>query len=331
MGTKGVKILEEVEEFPTKPSIEEERAQVVETGEFCRLLGRPLGDVRVCLKVKAGELLQLYDGKPIDQHIIPAPSISLSEALEMHLLSTKMKIVLAYILTRSIWQFYNSDWMRTGWTSDLIHFMLERSPNDQVATEKPNIYACNPCFALQFGSSNDSFTEHCASRSILHRYPRVLALGILLVEIGQEANGIRTAGQAQSLEEKINNDWTMGQIALRNKSWPYFDFLPGGTVVQTYKTIVKACFDREIFSNVAMPLRDSDVKQGIEERRAILYERIVYPLETLLTDMDWTHALENIEPADLTRPPAQPTRAQSSESLQLRLSSTTTDSTKYVL
>ncbi|KAI9766109.1 MAG: hypothetical protein M1840_006816, partial [Geoglossum simile] len=315
--SKGVKFLdEETKESPMESSPDEGRAQVVEVGMFCKLLGRRLGDVRICLKLQAGELFQLYDGEQVNQHIIPTPSISLAKVLEVCRLSTKMKIVLAYILARSVWQFYDSDWMKNKWTSEVIHFMLERSP-DEVDTEQPKTYACNPCFAFQFDDSGNGSTEYCDYFSIIHRYPRVLALGILLVEIGGEAHAAGTSDHVQPLEEQINNDWTMGMHTLRDGRWPDFNFLSSRAVVQTYKRVVTNCFDRMIFNVSTLPTH-AGPEQGVEGRRAILYERVVYPLEELLTDMGWIDALGNIEPMESTRLPAQHPSIRRPEPLQLR-------------
>jgi hypothetical protein len=219
--------------------------------------------------------------------------------------------------------------MKTRWTSEFIHFMLERSPDDEDDTEQSKIYTCHPCFAFQFEGSDNGFAEYCDASHILHRYPRLLALGILLVEIGQKACSAEARSQVQSLEEMINNNWTMGKNALKNKLWPDFDNLSSGTIMQTYKTVATNCFDQKIF-NVPMLPTPVGAEQGIEERRAILYERVVYPLEKLLRDLGWTDALRTIEPMDSTMPPAQPPRIQSTEHQQPQLLNTSSDLTRYV-
>lgn len=290
--------IEDAIEPPAEPSSEKQRPRVVQVGEFCKLLQKRLGDVRICLDLLAGELHPLPDAEQIEHHILPRPSMSLSNALRVRRLSTKMKIVLACILARSVWQFYDSDWMKTRWSSELIHFMLERCPDDEVDTENPKLYACNPCFAFRFDDPDLCFMEYCGADHIGHRYPRVLALGILLVEIGGDTHGAQLGSQAQSLEEMINSDWMRGKRALKKERWPDFDFQTSGTVVQTYREVVANCFEQKIFT-ADMPLSDAGNESGIAARRYILYERVVYPLEKLLKDMGWTAAMEQIEPMGL--------------------------------
>ncbi|CZR51216.1 uncharacterized protein PAC_01091 [Phialocephala subalpina] len=315
-GSKSVKVsTEDATRPPTKLSSDEQRPRPVQVGEFCELLAKRLGDVCICLNLLAGELHPLRDGEQIDHHIIPKPSMSLSSALRVRRLSTKMKIVLACILSRSVWQFYHSDWMKTKWTSELIHFMLERCPDDEVDTEQPKLYACNPCFAFQFDDSDHNFMEYCGADHIGHRYPRVLALGILLVEIGGDIPGAQPTSQAQSLEEMINNDWMRGKVALKKERWPDFDFQSSGTMVRTYKEVVANCFEQKIF-NADMPPSHTGDERGIEERRAILYERVVYPLEKLLMDMGWTAAMEDIEPMGSMTSICQPFKIRNAEYLQ---------------
>jgi hypothetical protein len=41
------------------------------------------------------------------------PGISLANILELYHLTAKMKLALAYILALSVWQYYDSDWMKT--------------------------------------------------------------------------------------------------------------------------------------------------------------------------------------------------------------------------
>ena len=317
-GSKSVRICDEkLENCPSGSSTDEENSQVLQVGKFCELLRTHIGDVRIRLNVHAGQLRDLQEIDLVDQNILHKPSIPLAKALKLHQLSTRMKIALSYILAQSFWQFYNSDWMKTRWTSEFIHFMLEKSPDDVRDVEQPKIKACNPCYSFRFNDSDSDFTEHCVAPKIRHRYPRVLALGILLLEIGGDAPPPEVdAGpsQHQSIVLKINNDWVTGKSVLKSQRWPDFDFKSSGTIAQTYKAVVANCFDEDIFKTDA----DQGSEQGIEDRRTIFYERIVYPLKKLLKDMGWLDNLEAIEPIELTRPQEQPSSIQSGAPLQLQ-------------
>lgn len=275
--------------------------------------------MRRCLNVQAGQLrLRVKESvDDVDQYILHQPSIPLAKALELRRLSTRMKIVLSYILAQSFWQFYNSDWMKTRWTSESVHFMLEKSLDDVTNTVQPKIKACNPCYSFRFNDFDSDFTEFCVAPNIRHRYPRVLALGVLLLEIGGKALPPEVdAGlsQHQSFALKINNDWVFGKMVLKLPHWPHFDFNPNGDIAKTYKTVVANCFDEDIFKTDA----GQGSEQEIEDRRTIFYERIVYPLNKLLRDMKWLDNLEAIEPIELTRRQEQPSRIRSMAPLQLQ-------------
>lgn len=328
--SKSVRVWDEKpENFPTGSSTGKENPQVLQVGKFCELLRTSVGDVRIRLKVHGGQLRDLQEIDDVDQYILHKPSIPLAKALELRQLSTRMKIALSYILAQSFWQFYNSDWMKTRWTSECIHFMLEKSPDDVRDTEQPKIKACNPCYSFRFNDSDSDFTEYCVAPKIRHRYPRVLALGILLLEIGGEAPPEVDAGlsQHQSVVLKINNDWVTGKRVLKSRRWPDFDFKFSGTIAQTYKAVVANCFDEDVFKTDA----DQGFEQGIEDRRTIFYERIVYPLNRLLRDMGWLDNLEAIEPIELARRQEEPSSIQSMAPLQMQSLITTTSLSQYVL
>lgn len=317
-GSKSVRIWgDKPENCPSGSPTDKQSSQVVQVGKFCELLRTPVGDVRICLNVQAGQLRDKEEIDEVDQYILHQPSIPLAKALQLRRLSTRMKIALSYILAQSFWQFYNSDWMKSRWTSEFIHFMLEKSFDDVRDAEEPKIKACNPCYSFRFNDSDSDFVEHCVAPKIRHRYPRVLALGILLLEIGGKApppEDVAGLSQLQSIILKINNDWATGKSVLKSQRWPDFDFKSSGTIAQTYKTVVENCFDENIFKTDA----DQRPDQGIEDRRTIFYERIVYPLNKLLRDMGWLDNLEAIKPIELTLREEQPSRIQNVAPSQLQ-------------
>ncbi|KAH8800613.1 hypothetical protein F5884DRAFT_636397, partial [Xylogone sp. PMI_703] len=271
------------------PSANKQQPRGIIPKNFCQLLGGSYGQARVCLKVEAGSLWQLHDAEEIDHHIVPGPSVSLAQVFRTRRLSTKMKIILAYIIARSVWQLYDSDWLKTEWTINNIHFMIEQSPEIDCEIQEGQLYACRPCFAFQFNNRRGpELEEYCDAWSIIHRYPRILALGILLLEIGRVSSDDSMDTPSQSLQAKLNNDHTRGVTTLKRSNWPDFDFDSGGTVVKAYKDVVRSCFDTKTLRN--MP------KDDVQERREYLYKHVVSPLGRLVGDMGWTCALQVIEP-----------------------------------
>jgi hypothetical protein len=37
----------------------------------------------------------------------------------------KKRLILCYHLSRSVWQFYSSDWAASGWHKDFVHFVFQ--------------------------------------------------------------------------------------------------------------------------------------------------------------------------------------------------------------
>ncbi|KAH7460575.1 hypothetical protein FOMA001_g19520 [Fusarium oxysporum f. sp. matthiolae] len=103
------------------------------------------------------------------------PSVSLSIILRNHKLSQKMKYLLSYLLAKSMWQFYSTDWMGKEWTKESIHFMFER----RQSAKNAGIYLNEPFISARFGpegNNNDSEFRP-------HKFPKIKALGIVLLEI----------------------------------------------------------------------------------------------------------------------------------------------------
>ncbi|KAJ9152004.1 thermostable alkaline protease precursor protein [Pleurostoma richardsiae] len=128
------------------------------------------------------ELQQLEEWEPRKQLVERLPGIPLTTILRQYRLTNRMKVALAYIIARSMWQFYGSDWMKTKWTSETIYFMSELCsvPHDGST----GVFAWKPYFSVRFGEADANFDEFSSFDGEIHRNPRVLALGVMLVEIG---------------------------------------------------------------------------------------------------------------------------------------------------
>lgn len=83
----------------------------VDRGQFCNLI-RLEANSRICLTIQDGRL-QKSGFEPLKQMVEYVPGISLANILELYHLTAKMKLALAYILALSVWQYYDSDWMKT--------------------------------------------------------------------------------------------------------------------------------------------------------------------------------------------------------------------------
>lgn len=134
-------------------------------------------------------------GGSLDMHLDIlewAPSVSLATILsECKIASnTQLKLLLSQLLAKAVWQFYDSDWMSEGWSRHDIHFMREAKMREDGFEEVVTLIH-RPFFSTRLGPSSlvknastsgggeDYGTLFCPT----HRYPKILALGIMLLEI----------------------------------------------------------------------------------------------------------------------------------------------------
>jgi hypothetical protein len=108
----------------TRPEREEKTGntlQPLRRGDFCRLLLRKRGTARHCVCIVETELFDPNEVTDAEQMLVPVPTMSLAEALQLFELSDDAKIMLAYTIARSTWQYYGTEVMRSRWTSGVIH------------------------------------------------------------------------------------------------------------------------------------------------------------------------------------------------------------------
>jgi hypothetical protein len=289
---------------PAKPAVQ--YADPIESAShFCALIKRRVGPAKICLKPRAGKILQLRDPAGIDDDIAPKQSIPLAEVLQRHDLVDKRKLLIAYTLAKSFWQFYSSDWMGSRWTTNSLQFFPERRDNDDDEHNKSDhILYESPYFSLSTQKEESLLSaEFLETQSVVHRYPRVLALGIILLEIGRQRRVRNEALQhrhgnldngAATPEEKINTDLNEIRSALKRGNSPKFNLQ--GEVRNTYKIVLENCSDPKLFELDAanQPGLGENGTLTMEERRAIIYKRIVYPLRLVLEKLGWIDQAGNI-------------------------------------
>ncbi|KIW11595.1 hypothetical protein PV08_10896 [Exophiala spinifera] len=262
-----------------RPMEHGEASTCIDIGQFCSLLRKDYGRGRVRLRIQDEKLMQLYEpDRELDEHskfVTNSPSISLAELLQVQGMTAKNKVLLAYIIARSVWQFYNSDWMRTQWSTDRIHFVQERPVADRTRQMLDPSYPYLT-FAFDSEATSDAPVEYCTEDSIYHRYPLILALGIILIELCQRTPADKSAYD-EALGTKINTDYFYGQESLESESWPDLDL--NLEAKRTYKNVVKACLNHEVFTQTAV----ADIKT----RRETLWEVAVCPLARLAAKLGW--------------------------------------------
>jgi hypothetical protein len=129
--------------------------------------------------VKGIGLVSLPPPAPLERFLCPGQGLPLSLAIQSYRLTDKDKILLAHAIAHSFWQFYESDLMRSRWTSDCIWFMHEmdhqHSPKDQLALQ---VY-----MLLDF-EDQKRHSEDEDKSMLTHPFPHILGLGLILLQIG---------------------------------------------------------------------------------------------------------------------------------------------------
>lgn len=104
----------------------------LESSEFCSILLEPLGPARVRLRAMPRQLIDLKDCIANERDLINGKEISLAEALKTNTLSRIGKFVLAHMLAKSVWQYYESNWMHSRWTVNTIGYIPQVPPSNQT-------------------------------------------------------------------------------------------------------------------------------------------------------------------------------------------------------
>lgn len=146
----------------------------IHTTDFCeRISAREQYQLSLVVSDKQLEFVEWCEGAK--SWVPNSPSVSLNTILRNHKLSRKMKYLLSYLLAKSVWQFYSTDWMGTEWSKDSIHFMFEH----RKSASNAGIYLNEPFILARFNP--DAKRDDSVFRP--HKFPKIKALGNLLLEI----------------------------------------------------------------------------------------------------------------------------------------------------
>ncbi|KAK1521620.1 extracellular alkaline serine protease [Colletotrichum paranaense] len=179
-------------------------------------------------------------------------SISLHDLVTHHgaRLNPSRKILLSYVLAKSFWQLYGSEWMRNPWTKSDVHFMFE-----QRGEKLAGIYVNEPFLSAHFDGCTES-----KNSAMVHSFPKILALGTMLLEI-ELGVGIETLRLPSDVQvdgrPHANTDLIVGKRVLAAKRAEN-DFFAA------FADVVERCLDIHSFLEYADD--DEGLRHAIEER-----------------------------------------------------------------
>ncbi|KAK8023582.1 hypothetical protein PG993_011648 [Apiospora rasikravindrae] len=130
-------------------------------------------------------------------------SISLGQLLETLFqtrgtFTEKQKEVLSWILAKSVWQYYSSPWIQQPWNKDSVSFLIDRQHGEDA--QVCNVFVDEPLLSVSIAQDSAGGEKRQGQQAVgtktdvhrrglsrfskpLHPVPKILALGVMLVEI----------------------------------------------------------------------------------------------------------------------------------------------------
>ncbi|KAL7924540.1 hypothetical protein ACQKWADRAFT_311310 [Trichoderma austrokoningii] len=252
-----------------------------------------------------GALRLQRDTIPSIRFLTNAPSTSLADLLQCSELPDKNKMILSYLLVESVWQFYNhgcDGW--EDWSNETVQFMSQGGSLD----DSPEMIYVNQLFLyvkfyknmppIPNGSilsesegsvgTGELQNSQLALKVIRHKYPKILALGIMLLEI--QLGGKLESFKNHYVYEKNPNiaRYLRASYILEDKNlWP-----PKAAWL-VIKEIIETCID----GTKARALLGCDPEQA----RQNIYDNIVAPLRVFILGVWEQKGIKDIEPVRLER------------------------------
>lgn len=243
------------DEVPSTPS--SSAASALEAAEFCDLISNPQQS-RLCIKVRGERLIFDDFTDPIDT-ALNEPSVSLASILSEESLRYRMRCCLSMIIARAVWQFYDSEWMIRDWTKEQVHFPLYLRANE---SDEVNIYASKPFLTARF----ETASEPNPVKGRIHKCPKILALGILLLEIELDVK-IETKRLKKHLrangQPTLNTDYYAAMDLYKTEDWN------GRDTHTPHKEVIGYCLDASNFRGLTNTF----------DQREALHKNVVVPLE----------------------------------------------------
>jgi len=278
----------------------------MKAGDICRILERERKS-RSGLKLLIELDHNCHLHKHRRAHTLPyskprGKGLSLAEILDsgQYDLTPKNRIMLSFAVARSFWEFYGSELTTARWSSEDIWFM-PRCKEDQASSDKLELKAF---VSFPFGQDPLGPDEFLEVDDLTHSYPRILSLGIVLLEIGRgEKLGLLPLSANENLEElrdRVNDahsDASSQFAALSSEVWEMCKYK------KAFDTAISNCLDPSKFiESPSTRKRRSRItpeeyeklspqrraaedqkrteyqKRAVQDRREAIYHSVVSPL-----------------------------------------------------
>ncbi|KID95384.1 S8 family Peptidase, partial [Metarhizium majus ARSEF 297] len=295
VSSSNFKYWQEVRLTITHETVPSEASQVVDRGMLCGyLVEQPRVYISMCFKrTPQVGLYPLRCNPPeLQSAYLPVEGERLSVVLQKYQLSPRNKVILAYRIASAYWQYYDSDEMCSNWSIESIWLMPTGIPNDHA--ELPlRAYLTLPFDSPGHDRGLDKVED---DRLLVHKSPRILAMGILLLEIGlskvfpklPKNSSISHANGTLSIAEQLLE-------TLQKVSWDGFHHK------RFFDDAIKQCLYNEKFKR---PVQRQNVvdkmapPQPAVSPRQAFYKEVVARL-AYLAKIGFKNPTEDVEPLKL--------------------------------
>lgn len=200
----------------------------------------------------------MYREAVSNQTIAPIKTLNLARALrKMRSKHDKRGLLkLAYILALAIWQYCNTKWMTSSWRPSNFCFVDHHNPEPGKDSSYPYISISEWGFDRDAKPASDDY-----GISIAARYPFLMSLGMLLIDIG--------LGTHQAAWDELPTMDSVCLTAHRILSANHDEWH-----LKHLKDIASSCFNNKLFVSLADSI-------GNESLRSLIFKEIVRPLELM--------------------------------------------------
>ncbi|KAI1131558.1 subtilisin-like protein [Nemania abortiva] len=164
----------------TDPATAETAHKLIPYESFCQHISYRTQDL-LCLSVRDGEFAHHKRSDVsrqwlASQEAVPLASVFTKPELNLY---DKSKAILEMLVAKATWQFYDSNVIGQGLSSDNIHFIFEQRLGVN------GIFINEPVLLLRFAKNDTGTqdTEDVSYTEMIHDMPQILSLGILLLEL----------------------------------------------------------------------------------------------------------------------------------------------------
>ncbi|KAJ4990181.1 putative subtilisin [Stagonosporopsis vannaccii] len=226
--------------------------------DFCEILHLEQPNLSTPLRLEYPTVYELWPVFVKDSPANQRPT-TVAEALRGNLLSARSKIHLAFVLSKSFWQFYRSNWMHSVWSFEtlLLPPQAESFRTLNLEAEAPYLRICGIPEDRPRPFEHEE-TVPLGERRRMHPYPYLMNLCLLLVLLCDT----ESPSPAELENPNAVYYFCANRIQHLRSDWPSIEL--SEPYRQRYKKIVQYC----------LPQPGQRIGLGIQDRHQMLMDNV---------------------------------------------------------